>query len=385
MSQDHSSSQHGSRRSSNSTEHNRVALVDRTRRTRRNVPTVQNDEQRSMKEYIPSGAELFAKLFTIEQSLTNVDGTMSTFVQTYAFTCRVYYTFLFHVRLIQARIDAGEAHPAEAEAIRYIDEQVHINTLPIHDELVETFRLTFPAVQVNRHTNGICPTEPRYTTFEFTSYKNKPPRIVTTLISEQHSLQPSLRVSFHYLRWLFWNKDSTNNENLPSISDRLNFLVFGHPTTNLRCDPTNELKFRETMQVLFANPVFKETFLNVPGVTYQSLADLDELCIPPEIKPMDKSTPIHEVICNELLYNSDLQWLNHCKYIVSTLCHLTGNVSHFSEVNEPYNEEELRNAMRHVSFVEQNIRPVHYPDARTWMSIYNDDSEYAIAQIDPNT
>jgi hypothetical protein len=334
-----------------------------------------------MREYIPSGAKLFDALFAIEIALTKVDGYMSNFVSTYAFVCRVYYTFLFHIRLVQARIDAAEAHPAEAEAIRYIDEQVHLSTLPVHDELVETFRLTFPAVQMNRHTNGICPAQPRYTTFEFKPSRNNDKVVTKTFISEQFTFQPSIRVSIHYLRWLHWNKDSSNDDDLPSISMRLNFLVFGQPTLKLRSNSTNELKFRETLQALFANPTFKESFPNAPGVTYQSLRDLDELCIPPAVLPLDISTPRHELIRNELLYGADFTWLNHCKYIISTLCHLTGNVSHFSEVNQPYTDEELYTAIQHVTSTERTFQPQRFPDARTWMTIYNNDSEYTVAPL----
>jgi hypothetical protein len=333
-----------------------------------------------MKEYIPSGISLFDRLNTIEIAQTRISGTMSTFAKTYMLTCRVYYTFLFHLRLIQARIDAGTARQTEIDALHHIDERVHIASLPIHEELVETFRLSFPAKRTDSIANGISPAQPLYPTFTLDCRKDGTKVVTQTLFSEQSTFQPSIRTGFHYLRWLSRNKDSYYNDTLPSISERLNFLVFGHSVNKLNATERNENIFNQTMQTFFANPMFRHPLPEVPGVTFELLNSLDELCIPPALLPVIRTAPISNVIQNELLFGSDLTWLNHTKYIVSTLCHLTGHVAHFSEVNEPYYDDELAAAIANATSSEQLPNSQRYYDARTWMTIYTDSSEFETAR-----
>lgn len=364
-----------SNRDSLPSESGRIALVDRTRRPRRRAPNVQTREQHSFREYIPSGIKLFDDLHTIEIALAKIEGAMSRFVSTNMLVCRVYYTFLFHIRFLQARIDAGVAHPFEVETIDYIDKQVHIGSLPVHDELVEAFRLSFPAVPLNRHTNGLCPTQPEYVVFDFDDVQTH--KLVNlTWISPQFSRQPSIRVGFHFLRWLNWNKNPYDNEDLPSVPDRLKFLVHGLEIPSSVTDSVNERTYLETMHYLFSNPMFKRHLPNVPGPTYQSLHELDEVCIPPAIDPISKRSSPRDVIQNELQFGKDLTWLNHCKYIVSTLCHLTGYVAHFGEVNQPYSTDEIRTAIEHINLVEQTYQNELYHDARAWMTIFNDNSDF---------
>jgi len=380
MSRSHSSTNSDAHADSNSRDLSRVALVDRTRRTRQRLPNAQFDEQRSMKEYIPSGIKLFDKLNTLEIAQTRTSGSMSTFAKTHTLICRVYYTFLFHIRLLQARIDAGTAQPSEIDAIHYIDERVHISSLPIHEELVETFRLSFPARRTDSIANGISPAAPLFPTFTLKCQKDGTKVVTQSLFSEQSTLQPSIRTGFHYLRWLSRNKDSFNDDTLPSISQRLNFMVFGRQVNKLNATEQNENMFNRTLQTFFANPMFRHPLPEVPGVTIESLNSLDELCIPPALMPVISTAPISNVIQNELLYGSDLTWLNHTKYIVSTLCHLTGYVAHFNEVNEPYYDEELVQATAHATSSDQLPHSQTYYDARTWMTIYQNTSEFEISR-----
>jgi len=158
-------------------------------------------------------------------------------------------------------------------------------------------------------------------------------------------------------------------------------MIFGESDDALPAMPSNELMFNDTLQHMFSNPLFMRHIPNSPGMTTERLSPLDERTIPPKLKPMSQTASRAEVTSNELLLNSDLDWLNHVKYIVSTLCHITDQLTHFRLVNDPYDLTELTEAVANLNEIAHLGPDTEYVDARSWMTIFHEDVEFTLQQL----
>jgi hypothetical protein len=385
MSNSHRSSRRSSQNVPLNNELSRLSLNDEARRTRHRASANRQNDATSNREYLPNGVPIFTKLNAIELLTYSNSGSMSEFVTRHFVTCRVYYAYLFHVRLIQARIDAGVARTFEVETIQRIDDEVHINSLPVHTDLVDTFRLNLPAVPLSQYSNGLHPMRPEFPTYDFCKHKMLRNQVSQTWFPTSFAHQPSIRTGINYLRWLYWKKNSSNDDQLPSTFERLDYLAYGVSRQQRVDDSRNDKIFTETLQCYFTNPMFLKPLPNSPGVTQDALSKLTERSIPPPIGPVSGDSRDKSAIMNELLFSDNFEWLNHAKYVISTLCHITDQLSHFSEVNQPYTVEELNDAVDNINHIALSGEPTPYSDARAWMTIFNAEDEYQAQTITYNS
>jgi len=358
---------------SESTEIQSLTRPVRPRQTRGN----NESQHHQVKWYVPSAITIYDDLFNIEKRMLEKSGTMYNYVATHLLACRIYYAVLFHIRILLARQGANLATNDEKEVIKRFDEVFHIDTLPIHSELVENFRDVTPYQIQSHDTCAIAPTEQEFIFYEFSDHGHG--KVLTTCeIPASHAAQPSPKLGLHLLRWYIWNINQPDDDSLPDITQRLAFITLGTDQFNANVRYNSDTARRKTLQHLFSNPIFKHPLPTPGGLNIELLNKLRHCDPPPRIHASTRSTSRSQELLTELLVQNGITWFNQVKYVVSHLCTLSEGFSFFSEVNLPYYSEELEYALK---FIEEQGTPdadSGYPSFGIWMSIFSSSADYQI-------
>jgi len=345
-----------------------VSQLSRPTRTRRQrlrdeEPTVQ------VKWYQPTAICIFNALYELEKQTLETAGPMYHYIATHLLVCRIYYAVLFHIRLLVARQQADLSSDDENFAIKEFNEKYHIESLPMHEELVDHFRDTFPSRAPSHGTCGIAPSSPEFPSFEFKHIEGS--MVLTNCqIPHSHAAQPSPKLGLHLLRWYKWKLNQDNDEELPDSTQRLSFIALGYQDNGSTTNMNTSIDRKHTLQQLFSNPLFLRPLPIRGGFNIELLRGISRFDDPPIVISPRRSASRKFELLSELLTDSGMIWFNQLKYIVSSVCSFSKGLSLFSEVNLSYRNDELDYSLEFLEQQSVGTNIDGYINFGNWMNVF---------------
>jgi len=330
------------------------------------------------KFYRPNAVPIFDQLFKLEKgTLTRTDLSFR-FIASHLMPCRIYYAFLFHLRLLLARKDARVASTIELEVIDELDKLVHINSLPIHAELIDIFRDTFPSRSASTTECAITPEAQNFPRFEVIQTQNGSFHLKDCCIPASHDVQPSPKLGLHLLKWYRWKLEQPHDDDLPDVSQRLTFLTLGtQPSpdvTSVQREPDHD----SALQFLFNNPIFKHALPVQGGMNHGLIKSTSKFDLPPAVPTYQEHVSRKTVLLFEMLTDDDCLWINQTKYIVATMSYHTKGLNLFDEVSFPYGKTELQHALNTIEKLTLGGFDSSYMSYGQWMNVFHTDVEEPI-------
>jgi len=323
--------------------------------------------------YVPNANPIFDALYRIEERLVSQNEQLSRFVAANIMNCRIYYAFAFHLMILLTRQRAGVADSDEIQVIQRIDEELHIKTLPIFDDLFDIFRLIFVHRKATSTRYAIAPESQTFATFQFEHQNGKDLAPLNCYVPGVHATQPSLTLGVHRIRWDGRKLETPDDDDVPNAAQRLNYLANGLDTPFVPADPNSDDHEQSILQRLFVNPLFRRPVpirgsLNKDIVTKMMESD------PPQNRwNLRPNAQRKHILFRELLIENDIHWLQHIKYSASTLAHLHTGICFLSETLLPYTDSEIGSSFLHHDRVSSVSSEVGYMGPGHWMALFERD------------
>jgi len=345
---------------------------DRNKHRRRQPAT----HQSITRDYVPNATPIFEALHKLEKRAVKSAKHFASFVETHIMVCRVYYAFLFHIQLLRARNSANQCELKELAILGKIDEKVHLASLPIHEEMIDVFRLHLPGISSSVHGIGLSPClphPPRFT--EIVDPVTNQTRL-EYWITSCHTQQPSIRIGINYLRWVMNKQKIINDENFEvNVSERLDYIVNGKHTVDHPSLDESRYSNPDLLAVLMKNSIFRYPIpvkRHGPPCFYENVQVIE---VPSPLETFSATTDILDALSNELLTEDPNHWLNYAKYIVATICHMTSAVYQLSDLDAPLSKEEVQASISHLDGSESPDHDSDYLTYLQWLSL-DDEHEF---------